>query len=73
MFTIDEWNEAVLDKNFKLHVEELQKTAKSSIFRQKDDEVESWKRSYDHRAGELLEIWSELLERISKKEKGEES
>ena len=73
MFTTDEWNEAVLDKNLKLHVEELQKSAKSSTFRQKDDEVESWRRSYDHRAGELLEIWSELLERISKKEKGEES
>lgn len=72
MFTTDEWNEVVLDKNFKLHVEELQKTAKSSTFRQEYDKIESWKRSYDHRAGELLEIWSELLERISKKEKARE-
>ena len=34
-----------------------------------DNPAERWRKHYDHRMGELLEIWSEMLDKIADKKK----
>ena len=67
MFETDAWDHLVLDDRLEKHVFILRSNASSHIKKVSDDPDEKWRKYYDHRMGELLEIWSEMLDKIAEK------
>ena len=67
MFETDAWDHLVLDDRLEKHVSILRTNASSHIKKVSDDPDEKWRKNYDHRMGDLLEIWSEMLDKIAEK------
>ena len=67
MFETDVWDYLVLDDRLERHVFCLKTNASSRTMKTSDDPAERWRKHYDHRMGELLEIWSEMLDKILEK------
>lgn len=67
MFETDAWDHLVLDDRLEKHVFILKSNASSHTVKISDDPAERWRKHYDHRFGELLEIWSEMLDKIAEK------
>jgi hypothetical protein len=67
MFETDAWDHLVLDDRLEKHVFILKTNASSHTMKVSDDPAERWRKHYDHRMGELLEIWSEMLDKITEK------
>ena len=67
MFETDAWDHLVLDDRLEKHVSILRTNASSHINKVSDDPDEKWRKNYDHRMGDLLEIWSEMLDKIAEK------
>lgn len=69
MFETDAWDHLVFDERLERHVFCLKTNASSRTMKVSDDLAERWRKHYDHRMGELLEIWSEMLDKIADKKK----
>lgn len=69
MFETDAWDHLVFDERLERHVFCLKTNASSRTMKVSDDPAERWRKHYDHRIGELLEIWSEMLDKIADKKK----
>ena len=67
MFETDAWDYLVLDDRLEKHIFILKSNASSHTMKVSDDPAERWRKHYDHRMGELLEIWSEMLDKIAEK------
>ena len=67
MFETDVWDHLVLDDRLEKHVFILKTNASSHIMNVSNDPDERWRKHYDNRMGELLEIWSEMLDKITEK------
>ena len=67
MFEADAWNHLVLDDRLEKHIFILKSNASSHTMKISDDPSEKWRKHYDSRMGDLLEIWSEMLDKIEKK------
>lgn len=67
MFETDAWDHLVLDDRLEKHIFILKSNASSHIMKVSDDPVDKWRKHYDHKMGELLEIWSEMLDKIAEK------
>lgn len=67
MFETNAWDHLVLDDRLEKHIFILKSNASSHTMKVSDDPVEKWRKHYDHRMGELLEIWSEMLDKIAEK------
>lgn len=69
MFETDAWDHLVFDERLERHIFCLKTNASSRTMKVSDDPAERWRKHYDHRMGELLEIWSEMLDKIADKKK----
>ena len=67
MFETDVWDNLVLDDRLEKHVFILKTNASSHTMNVSNDPDERWRKHYDNRMGELLEIWSEMLDKITEK------
>lgn len=67
MFETDAWDHLVLDDRLEKHIFILKSNAGSHTMKVSDDPAERWRKHYDNRMGELLEIWSEMLDKIAEK------
>lgn len=67
MFESDAWNHLVLDDRLEKHVFILKSNASSHIMKVSDDPAERWRKHYDRRMEDLLEIWNEMLDKIAEK------
>ena len=67
MFETNAWDHLVLDHRLEKHIFILKSNASSHTMKVSDDPAERWRKHYDHRMGELLEIWSEMLDKIVEK------
>ena len=67
MFETDAWNHLVLDDRLEKHVFILKSNASLHTMKISDDPAERWRKHYDRRMGDLLEIWSEMLDKIAEK------
>ena len=67
MFETDVWDHLVLDNRLEKHVFILKTNASSHTMNVSNDPAERWRKHYDNRMGELLEIWSEMLDKITEK------
>lgn len=67
MFETDAWDHLVLDDRLEKHIFILKSNASSYTMKVSNDPAERWRKHYDHRMGELLEIWSEMLDKIAEK------
>ena len=67
MFETNAWDHLVLDHRLEKHIFILKSNASSHTMKVSDDPAERWRKHYDHRMGELLEIWSEMLDKITEK------
>ena len=67
MFESDAWDYLVLDDRLEKHIFILKSNASSHTMKVSDDLAERWRKHYDNRMGELLEIWSEMLDKIVEK------
>ena len=67
MFETDAWDHLVFDERLERHVFCLKTNASSRTMKVSDDPAKRWRKHYDHRMGELLEIWSEMLDKIADK------
>lgn len=67
MFEADAWDHLVLDDRLEKHIFILKSNASLHIMKDSNDPVERLRKHYDHGMGDLLEIWSEMLEKIAEK------
>ena len=67
MFETNAWDYLVLDDRLEKHIFILKSNASSHTMKVSDDQAERWRKHYDNRMGELLEIWSEMLDKIVEK------
>ena len=67
MFETDAWDYLVLDDRLEKHIFILKSNASSHTMKVSDDPAERWRKHYDRRMGDLLEIWSEMLDKIVEK------
>lgn len=67
MFETDAWDHLVLDHRLEKHIFILKSNASSHTVKVFDDPAERWRKHYGNRMGELLEIWSEMLDKIVEK------
>lgn len=67
MFETDAWDYLVLDDRLEKHIFILKSNASSHTMKVFDDPAERWRKHYDRRMGDLLEIWSEMLDKIAEK------
>ena len=67
MFETDAWDHLVLDHRLEKHIFILKSNASSHTMKVFDDPAERWRKHYGNRMGELLEIWSEMLDKIVEK------
>ena len=67
MFETDAWDYLVLDDRLEKHIFISKSNASSHTMKVSDDPAERWRKHYDNRMGELLEIWSEMLDKIAEK------
>ena len=73
MFETDAWDHLVLDDRLEKHVFNLKSNAYSHTMKISDDPAERWRKHYDHKMGELLEIWREMIDKIADKKKKQKS
>jgi len=69
MFETDAWDHLVFDDRLERHIFCLKTNASSRTMKVSDDPAEKWRKHYDSRMGELLEIWNEMLDKIADKRK----
>ena len=67
MFETGAWDYLVLDDRLEKHIFILKSNASSHAMKVFDDPAEKWRKHYDNRMGELLEIWSEMLDKTAEK------
>lgn len=67
MFETDSWDHLVLDHRLEKHIFILKSNANSHTVKVFDGPDEKWRKHCGNRMGELLEIWSEMLDKTADK------